>query len=475
MAKNIKAYIKKIKPLIFPLLFFLAVFTRFWHLDKTAFFINDQGRDLMVLYDFVVNKKLVLLGPPTSFFSSFAGIYFGPHYYYFLLPFYVINKSPLFITAIIPTLFIADIWLFLKIKEISFLEKTIYLVLIIFSALSIYYTSFLWNLNVAFLLSFLLFNLLFIFKKKIFKSPWLGLLFGLAAGSIFQMHYGLLFLYIGFIYVIVKEKWPIGYYLLGFILSFIPFLIFNLRHDMVLVRAIFDGIRLFSKKTNIQSLPFTYVFIKMFDSYFLPNLKGWDILKIVATALTFAVTIYFLIQKRTLISSFIALIYPIFLITFIFFKRDFDYYFACFFMWYFLGIALVLAHLIRENRLLAIILIILLIGFSINNIIHYYKSINHTYAIDSQTKIAESIARETGNLSVKLINLNLRPNVLDKRGIEYILLSKYNIATTPKDNVSEFFVCFYDKCLRKGRRIKNIYHEENINVYFLVPLPLKVQ
>ncbi len=475
MAKNIKTYIKKIKSLIFPLLILLAIFTRFWRLNQTAFFINDQGRDLMVLYDFVVNKRPVLLGPPTSFFSSFAGIYFGPHYYYFLLPFYLINRSPLFITSIIPILFMVNIWLFLKIKEINFLEKTIFLILIIFSALSIYYTTFLWNLNVAFLLSFLLFNLLFIFKKKIFESPWLGLVFGLAAGSVFQMHYGLLFLYIGFVYVIIKEKWPIIYYLLGFILSFLPFLIFNLRHDMVLVRAMFDGLRMFSKKTDIQSLPFTYVFIKMFDSYLSPNLKGWDIFKTIVTALIFMVTIYLLIRKRTLMSSFIALIYPIFLITFVFFKRNFDYYFACFFMWYFLGIALVLAQLIKKNRLLGVVITILLIVFSINNIVHYYKSINSVYAIDSQTKIAESIAKEVSGLGIKLINLNLRPNVLDKRGIEYVLLSKYNVATTPKENVSGFFVCFYDKCLRKGKKIKNIYHEDNINVYYLIPYPPKTQ
>lgn len=457
----------KIKSLIIPLLIGIAIFSRFFYLDKTAFFINDQGRDLMELLKMVINKKPILIGPPTSFFSNIGGIYFGPHYYYFLLPFFLISRDPLFITAIIPALFVINLILIFKIKELEFLEKIIFSLLIIGSSYSLYYTRFLWNLNLAFLLSFLLNILFLLYRKKINTSIILASLFGLISGSVFQMHYGMFFFYVGIMVLLFPHKKSLFIYLIGFALSFIPLLVFNLRHNYIIFRAIISGISIFSQKSNLNILSFLTIFGKIFGFYIIPGSVVPGYVDIIFGLISFIGVWILLLKNKTYLNRLLIIIYPIFLISLIIFKRNFDYYLACFLWWYYLGLAIVLSQLIKKKGLISRLTIICLSIIIIVNVKDYIQAINSLYSINTQEIIAKVVAAKAKDLKINLINLDLRPNVLDKRGVEYILLAKYGYQMTTARQNYEYFVCYYDKCLQGGKKTNILYQQPNLHVYFL--------
>src|SRR3989344_6678554 len=153
--------------IIFSSIILLSLLIRLLYLNKTAFFVNDQGRDLLVLYNLVHNQQLTLIGPATSLTGALGNIYFGPFYYYYLIPFYMISSSPIFITILFPILFSFGLLLFSRIKSMDWWQKITFLLLSGSSWYLIYYTTFIWNLNLAIILSLILFSTLLIYQKQI--------------------------------------------------------------------------------------------------------------------------------------------------------------------------------------------------------------------------------------------------------------------------------------------------------------------
>jgi len=78
---------KIIRTIIPVILISIFLFLRFYKIDTSLFFTNDMGRDLLVLWDFIHNHQLILLGPQTSALP----ISQSPLYFYLLLPFYLIS------------------------------------------------------------------------------------------------------------------------------------------------------------------------------------------------------------------------------------------------------------------------------------------------------------------------------------------------------------------------------------------------
>jgi len=91
MLKEIKSH--KLVYFLLTLLLILAFVIRIYHIDRLLGFYFDQGRDALVIWDFWHKGKLFLIGPITGL----AGIFRGPYYYWFIAPFYLIGKgNPLF-------------------------------------------------------------------------------------------------------------------------------------------------------------------------------------------------------------------------------------------------------------------------------------------------------------------------------------------------------------------------------------------
>ena len=83
---------KNIKYFIFFLLILFYLFSRFYRLEELYTFSFDQYRDAWVVKQIIIDKKLVLIGPQ----SSFYGIFYGPGWYYSLVPFYwIFGLNPL--------------------------------------------------------------------------------------------------------------------------------------------------------------------------------------------------------------------------------------------------------------------------------------------------------------------------------------------------------------------------------------------
>ena len=76
--------------LVYFLLFLILSFSAFFRLYRLNTFLGfwyDQGRDALVIWDFIYHGKFFLIGPVTGI----EGIFLGPFYYYLLSPFYFLG------------------------------------------------------------------------------------------------------------------------------------------------------------------------------------------------------------------------------------------------------------------------------------------------------------------------------------------------------------------------------------------------
>lgn len=451
---------KKIQIIIFGLLILFLIVTRFYRLGDTAFFVNDQGRDIKVLYNMLINGKMTLIGPATSFAGQFGNIYFGSYYYYFLLPFYLISQNAYFMTGVFPALFIVGVLLFFLLKEFKFGQKFIISLLLVFSWFSLYYTRFLWNLNLAFLLSFILFSAFLVFKKRIVKHGLLSLIFGLISGMVFQVHYGMLFLYVSLLVFFFNQRKNLLLYLLGFIASFFPFLLFDIRHEYVISKNILSYVSSFFKfngtGASINSL--ISIFAKMFEYYLLPLVSVNYWVKVISALLIYLSVIIFHLRKKREVNMFIAMSFIIFFLSFFVFKRDFDYYLACFMIWFYIGLGLALYDLAKKTlgRYLVIGLLVLFIGL---NYFKYFTLPINSFGLAKQYFITQIIKDSLLKNNTKELSILVLPHGDDVNSLEYLMtLDNYYI--NPSAN-NKYLVC-YGKCI--GLK-KVLYSDINISVY----------
>lgn len=226
MVRNLKIK-KPILIIGFIIFIFLLIFTRFYNLDRTARFIWDESSDLVRMHQFYVEKIITLVGPinesGTRIYSSLI--------YYILLPFAILGKfdpvSPVWGTAF---------WGIITALLLIFLTKklnpklTILIAVLTLVWFPLVETSrWAWNPNLIPLWSTL--GILFLFKKKPFYFLS-GFFFGLTV----HQHYLSLFSVLGFFLIILvlsirkKNLWRLLFWILGIILTIIPFIIFDLRH-----------------------------------------------------------------------------------------------------------------------------------------------------------------------------------------------------------------------------------------------------
>jgi len=111
----------------------IFLFIRFYKIDTSLFFFNDMGRDLLVLWDFIHNHQLILLGPQTSALP----ISQSPLYFYLLLPFYLISRQS-FLSANFALSFIYIFLFIFNLYQFRKDKKILSIILISFFLLSIH-------------------------------------------------------------------------------------------------------------------------------------------------------------------------------------------------------------------------------------------------------------------------------------------------------------------------------------------------
>jgi len=442
---------------IFVCLIALSIITRFIFLERTAIFVNDQGRDLLLVREMVMTLKPTLLGPATSFNSVLGSLYFGPYYFYILVPFYILSKNPLFISAIVPILFVVALTASLFIKKIDTRAKIIFAVLFVGSSYSLWFSRFLWNLNVGVFLSWFVFVLAINYQETLLKRPAVVLGFSILAGAVFQMHYGMLFLYV-LLWVFLIPKANKIWFALGFLLSFAPFFYFDIRHDFLISRTLWQiaySLVLGTYNAGNTSISPTVILAKSFHYYFLPGLSlpNWLLAILFVSAMLSLLGFHFKHRhegfNRLLLGA-----YWLFFATFFLFKRSFDYYLLCFLPFLYLSLGMCLSAFIgsHSRSLRWWVVTGLLAVFVYLNVSYYLRGDFSLYALATQEKIAALINNDLTYHKQGVLSLQAWPHYDDRRGIEYILRTRYN-RTVLQDGALVYLICYQkNDCPKKNYR-----------------------
>lgn len=230
------------KPAFIWILASVAAILRFYRIRDFLVFLGDEGRDVLVVKRMLIDHTFTLLGPITSV----GGMYLGPLYYYFMAPFLWFfgydPVGPAIMVAIAGVLSVIILYRIVAAYH-SPLAGFISALLFALSPLVILYSRSSWNPN---LVPF--FTLIFIYsilrtnaRHNRLPSIFSGLIFGI----LLQMHYIVLYLFFTwFIAVLIFKNIKViatsfVYFLIGFSVSFSPFIVFELRHGFPNTQTIF--------------------------------------------------------------------------------------------------------------------------------------------------------------------------------------------------------------------------------------------
>ncbi len=236
------------------LILIFAAFLRFYQLPQYMRFLGDEGRDVLVVKQMIVDHKWTLLGPT----ASVGGFYTGPIYYYFMLPFlwaFSLNPvGPAVMAALFGLATIVLIYYFCR----DLFDERVALIAAFLTAISpkmVDISRFSWNPNpVPF---FALGAIYALYKKRC-------LLAGICVGVLYQLHYiDLVFIPIvglSMLLIFPWRQWFLQILLLvvGFLIGDALFLLFELRHGFpntkTALEFIFRGTTVAPRQPNILFL-----------------------------------------------------------------------------------------------------------------------------------------------------------------------------------------------------------------------------
>jgi len=215
----------------------LAAFLRFFRLADLLGFWYDQGRDALVIWDFLYKGKLFLIGPTTGI----EGIFRGPWYYWLITPAYFLgNGNPVWPAALLVLISIFSVYIIAKVgREIGGMKMALLAAFI--AATSIYIVgSSRWLSNPTPMLLIgvsLIWGVFRFLDKKKWAFPLIAFLVGMALnfGSAMEVFYipALIILFIWKRKLLPDIK-TILISVFIFLLSFFPQILFEVRHPGVL-------------------------------------------------------------------------------------------------------------------------------------------------------------------------------------------------------------------------------------------------
>lgn len=220
------------------LIFLLFSFFRFYNLDKRVIFDWDQERDAFAIKRILVEKRLTLIGPRVL---GPEGFFLGPYFIYLLTPFY-------FLTGLHPRAII----LFIAVYGLAFFVFTSLVLGRLFKKPIAAVFLLIWSLHPGLIgIDTVAWNPIFVplviigIWYLLSQSQWFlaGLLLGLGVNLHFQIIFLLPFC-LAFLLLERKKKLfkKLVISLVGFIISFLPLLVFDLRHNFLNLRLLFDFI-----------------------------------------------------------------------------------------------------------------------------------------------------------------------------------------------------------------------------------------
>lgn len=241
----------------------IAAFLRLYRIGDYMEFLGDQGRDVVIVGQFLKKGDLMFIGPQTSI----GNMYLGPWYYYLISPALLLaNFSPVGPAVTVSLIGLATVWLIWWTGK-EFFNRKIALLAALFLAISpvvVYYSIFSWNPNV--MPFFTLFSIWLtwrIWQKNQFKKiPWLAFCLSMVLNS----HYLglLLFPLVGVFWLLALVKnWKketkalfIKYSLIGlfvFLLLMSPLLLFDLKHQFANSKAMWTFFTIRQTTVNLKA------------------------------------------------------------------------------------------------------------------------------------------------------------------------------------------------------------------------------
>lgn len=253
--------------LLFGIILISSFLIRVWRINDLLNFYYDQGRDALVIWDFIYKGKWFLIGPTTGL----AGIFRGPYYYYLIAPFYWLGHGnpvyPDIFLILISVISIGFIY-YLGAKIESRFSGIIAATLASFSFYIVMASKWLSNPTPMLLLSMVLvWSMLKVTEGKKWAWPIITFCAGLSlfnfgsAGELFYLPAIAIF----FIWTIFKQgfgkKSSLGWKtillsVITFSLTFLPLVVFDFKHGHILRNNIYQTF--IAEKSFI--LPTKYLF-----------------------------------------------------------------------------------------------------------------------------------------------------------------------------------------------------------------------
>lgn len=231
--KNLFLDLSKLQVFFLVFLISITIFFRFWQIRDYVVFLGDEGRDMLIMRNMINTKKPVFLGPT----ASVGGFYLGPIYYWMSAPFLALSLfdpvGPSIMIALFGVATVILLYKFLK-ETTSFYPAYFASLLYATAPLIVRYSRSSWNPNPLPFFSLLLIYFLYLGIKnnKLKYFLFAGLCFGVAI----QLHY-LSIMLVPLAGLIVLTNAPYRKWLsilaLGFagaLITFSPFLLFEIRH-----------------------------------------------------------------------------------------------------------------------------------------------------------------------------------------------------------------------------------------------------
>ncbi len=387
-------YKKLLIPFFLITILVFALWFRVYRIDQVLGFYFDQGRDANVVFDLIEYKKIFLIGPTTGI----AGIFRGPFYYYLITPAYFLgNGNPVFVSVFLSILTVLGLFFvyILGKREFGNAAGIIALAVGAFSFNIVLSSRWLSNPTPMFLLSVLLVYCLYKIAKG-YNFYWIFLGF-IAGSSLFHFGSSGEFFYFPAIFIFLIFNWKnrpsIKVLLLSFVsffVTFLPLLVFDLRHDGILrnnILKFFVGDQSFKidfwKIIQLRTNFYIDVFVnKIFES------RGQ-----LENILLIVVLLFFLINIPKFLKNKLSRILIIFLTTLyvgiLFFQGNegnfYDYYVTGYYLIFILMFGIVLSQ-IWKYRLGKIFVLVFFFAFFRNNIA---LSINrYSDKLDGESTIA---------------------------------------------------------------------------------------
>lgn len=224
-------------------LIILAIFLRLFLIRDYVLFLGDEGRDMLVMRKMLLEIRPTFLGPT----ASVGGFYLGPIYYWMAAPFLLFTNfdpvGPSYFVALIGVATVYILFKFLKVT-VGFWPAILASVLYATAPLIVRYSRSSWNPNP---LPFFALMLIYFLYLGLMKQKYLFFLFaGLAFGVAFQLHYlAIMLIPVSALIVVLNSKplrWPLisAFAIAGFLITFSPFLIFEIKHNFPNFKTIFE-------------------------------------------------------------------------------------------------------------------------------------------------------------------------------------------------------------------------------------------